>query len=331
MKKILLIVLTCLVPLLIVSCALAPEENSTNLDVSPTAIPSQANVSEDKVSKPSANALPIENISEISLDEKELAYLKKLNEKGSIKVATLVTKDLYLPQPDGTIDGFHYNLLKKFADLINIDIEVEIRPIGDFFYKEGYELERVMTEPDYAYVPTLLEEVDLYLAGITDVPWREKMFDIVRFIPSRQLVVTRNDLNITTYEDLNNKICLITDHTSLKDNLDEIKNTQNLNFEYKFIKDIDDIDKFISEGEGDFTVYDSDRAIISRKRYENLKIAMPLSEVEYMGWALKNEDTELKTVLDKYIEYSIVNGIMDEHWNKVYGESYIEYLNLFKE
>jgi membrane-bound lytic murein transglycosylase MltF len=154
----------------------------------------------------------------IKWTSEEVSFIKELHQKGSIKIATKISFAIYLPQSDGTITGFHYNVLKEFADLLKIKIHVKLITWNDYFYKEGEDLERVKKDPDYAFVPSLIKNVDLYLDGITALPWREKLFDIIKFVPSRQMIVSRKENLPLNLSDLNNKVCAMVKNTSMEYN-----------------------------------------------------------------------------------------------------------------
>jgi len=123
-------------------------------------------------------------------------------------------------------------VFKGFADLAKVKIDVKLVAWNDYFYKKGYDLEKVKTNARYSYTPTLIENVDIYIDGITVLPWREKMFDIIRFVPSRQMIVSRKDLLPEKLDDLKNKSCAMVKNTSMELNLDKIKKENNISFTY---------------------------------------------------------------------------------------------------
>jgi len=274
--------------------------------------------------------IPILEIPGANWTDEEADFLIELHKKGSISIATKISSAVYMPQDDGTIRGFHYNVLKNFADLTNIEIEIKLVTWNDYFYKEKHDLERVKSEASYSYVPTLIENVDLYIDGITVLPWREKMFDIIRFVPSRQMIVSRQDNILEEINDLDNKICAMVKDTSMEFNLERMKLKNNIAFTYNYTEDFDSMDKFVSEGKADFTVYDSDRAFSALQNYNNLTITMPVSEIEIMGWAINKKNGILKSIIKKYFHYAQENAILDELWKEEYGVTFIDYLRILE-
>jgi len=258
----------------------------------------------------------------------ESAYIKELNRKGSIKIATKISSAVYLPHKNGSISGFHYNVLKEFADLANIKLDIQLVTWNDYFYKKGEDLEKIKTDPNYSYVPTLIESVDLYLDGITALPWREKMFGIVKYVPSRTMLITRIDNIPKQISDLNNKVCVMVKHSSMEQTLEKIKKANHIDFTTINPNSFDAMDKMVSEGKADFTAYDSDRAYVALKKYKNLTIAWPIGRLEIMGWAINKKNKVFKGILDKYIKYAQENAILDKYWKQAYGVTFVEYLKV---
>jgi membrane-bound lytic murein transglycosylase MltF len=273
-------------------------------------------------------SIPLLSIKGTTWTAEESAFITALHRKGSLKIATKISSTVYLPQTDGSIKGFHYEVLKEFADLAKVKLDIKLVSWNDYFYKEGEDLEKVKSDPNYTYVPSLLEEVDLYLDGITVLPWREKMFDIIRYVPSRQMIVSRLDNKPKTLSDLNNKVCVMVKNTSMEQNLESMKLANQLSFTYIHTEKFDVMDQMVSEGKADFTAYDSDRAFAALSHYKNLTIAWPISEPEIMGWAIHKKNKLLKGVLNKYIRYAQENAILDKYWKISYGVSFVEYLQI---
>lgn len=278
----------------------------------------------------SATLIPLLEIKGVNWTAEEFEFIKELNRKGSIKIATKLSSAVYLPQNDGSIKGFHYNVLKEFAGLASVKIDVKLVSWNDYFYKEGQDLKKVQKDVTYSYVPSLIENVDLYIDGITALPWREKMFDIIKFIPTRQMVVSRKDNLPLKIGDLNNKSCAMVANTSMELNLDKIKKENKISFTYMYAENFDSMDRMVSEGNADFTVYDSDRAFVALNTYKNLTITMPTSELQIMGWAINKKSRVLKSVLEKYLKYAQETAILDKYWKAAYGVTFVEYLKILK-
>lgn len=272
--------------------------------------------------------IPLLSIKGADWTREEVAYIKAMNQKGSIKIATKVSSVVYVPHENGPPTGFHYSVLKEFADLAKIKIEIKLVTWNDYFYKKGEDLARAKIDQNYSYVPSLLEDVDLYVDGITALSWREKMFDIVKFVPSRQMLISRAENKFGQISELNNKSCVMVKNTSMELYLEKIKNVHQIDFNCVTVNNFDSMDLMVSEGKVDFTVYDSDRAFTALHNYENLTILWPISDLQLMGWAINKENKILKGILEKYIKYAQENAILDKYWKLSYGVTFVEYLKI---
>ena len=272
--------------------------------------------------------IPLLSIKGADWTSEEVVYIKAMNQKGSIKIATKISSAVYIPYEDGSATGFHYSVLKEFADLAKVNIEIKLVTWNDYFYKKGEDLSIAKVDPNYSYVPSLIEDVDLYLDGITAVFWREQMFDIVKYVPSRQMLISRVDNQPRKISELNNKSCVMVNNTSMERNLEKIKNVHFIGFNCITVNDFDTMDAMVSEGEVDFTVYDSDRAFSALDNYKNLTILWPISELQLMGWAINKKNKIFKGILEKYIKYAEENGILDKYWKRSYGVTFVEYLKV---
>ena len=276
----------------------------------------------------SASDIPLLTIKGVHWTSEEIAFIKEINHKGSIKVATKISPAVYFPHEDGSNTGFHYNVLKEFTNLAKINIKIKLVNWSDYFYKKGKNLAQVKVDPNYFYVPSLIEDVDLYLDGITDIAWRNKMFDIVKYVHSRQMLISRVDNKPKQISELNNKSCVMVNSTSMQINLIKIKDENKINFNCILVDNFNLMDKMVSEGQVDFTIYDSDRAFSALKNFKNLTILWPISEIQLMGWAINKKNRILKGILGKYMKYAQENAILDKYWQRSYGVTFVEYFKV---
>ena len=70
--------------------------------------------------------IPLLSIEEANWTKEESDYIMALNKKGSIKIATKISSAVYLPHKNSSNTGFHYSVLKEFADLAKIDIDIKL-------------------------------------------------------------------------------------------------------------------------------------------------------------------------------------------------------------
>lgn len=329
MKNIKIVLLLLLIAFLVVSCT--KEENVETLNNTKNNTSTIDNkIDKNAKSEENTSEIPLLNLNEIHWTNEEKTFIHDLNKKGSIKIATKISEIVYMPQKDGSITGVHYNVLKVFADLAEIKIDVKLVEWSDLFYKEGEDIERVKTDPDYTYVPTLLEEIDILLAGVTVLQWREKMMDFIKFIPNRQMIVSKKNNKPKTIQDLNNKTIYLMKNTSMEQNLNILKMKNNLKINYLYTDNLDLVAEGVSKDEADFTILDSDMSFGECYKYKNLTISMPISEIEILGWPINKNNTLLKSVIEKYLRYAQDKNILDKYWLQQYGVSFVDYLKIIQ-
>ncbi len=72
----------------------------------------------------------------------------------------------------------------------------------------------------------------------------------------------------------------------------------------------DEIDQniVVSDGYADVSVMDSIIAIRDITKYSNLEMGFPITDVQVYGWVVNFDNPELKSVLEKYIDYAKKTG-----------------------
>jgi len=278
-----------------------------------------------------ASKIPILNEKSIKLSQEEIKFIKELNKKGRVKIATTYQENTYYIDSDGKIKGFHYKLANDFASKIGVKLDIKIvDEWSKYFIKKGEDIERVKTDEKYSYTPDLFNEVEIYVAGITALSWREKLFDIVKFIPNKQMVVCRRDENIKKIGDLNNKSAVFVKNSSFENNFLKLLTKNKLNTKIIYEEDFVKTSVMVSEGKDIFTIHDSDNAFKAVAEYKNLTIAFPISDFEMIGWGVSKNNRILTSILTKYIKYARDNGTIDKYWKETFGVTFSEYMRVLE-
>ena len=118
-KKINLMLLLLAILLLLMSCV--GQDNKKNT------------LNTDQNNTTNENVLDATSPVTTTFTKTEIAYLEKLQAKGTITVATRPNKLTYYVEDKGVITGFHYELLKEFADEYNLNIKVIECGFIDYF------------------------------------------------------------------------------------------------------------------------------------------------------------------------------------------------------
>jgi membrane-bound lytic murein transglycosylase F len=197
--------------------------------------------------------------------------------------------------------GFHYELLKEFADHLGIDLEI-------------------ITENHLDNAFNLLNsgEADLLAIGLTVSTSRRKEIEFTEpLLETRQVLVQRkprkwrsmtedniNRLLIRNQLDLVHKTIYVQKSSSHYDRLkslaEEIGDSINI-IEVPF--DTETLIKNVAEGEIEYTVSDENVAEVNSQNYPNVDISTPISFPQNIAWGVRRENSEmLLNELNKWID-----------------------------
>lgn len=282
----------------------------------------------DQTSK-EIKAIDLENTQAIiQLTSEEKAYFQTYIDRGSIKVAIRPNKLTYNVEDDGSITGFHYEILKTFLDEHQLELEVTECLFNDYFKIDGIIPENVETDPSIVYTPDLFNEVDFCLSNLTILPWREKLMGFVHVIPSRELIVTRKGESINSLEELLDRKVSVALNTSHHVTLMRIQESLGQPLNLFIIDEYYDMVKIVSQGDADVTVFDSDRVFYEMEIYNNIDVSMAVSDLQNLSWAVKKDNVLLASILQKHIDKLKADGTYNDIWKKYYGIDINDYLKI---
>jgi ABC-type amino acid transport substrate-binding protein len=223
---------------------------------------------------------------------------------------------VYTPLSDGGGGGFQYRLAEYLAEMLGMKIDVHIVTMDDYFSA---------SESDK---PDLLRSVDLYADILTILPERERMLRFVRTIPVKQMLITRKGDELRSISALQGKFISIQPQSSYAVRLRSIETDLDATFKYIEVTETADMVKSVVESRADVTAQDSILCLSLLKRYENLAVAMPISDMQFLGWALDRENLLLASLVRKYIDYTQESGFWERLWREEYGITYLDYIDL---
>jgi len=273
--------------------------------------------------------IPLLNEKSIKLTEDEVKFIKELNKRGELKIGTTYQENTYFIDKNGQKIGFHYKIAEDFAKMAGVKLNIKIvEEWSSYFYKKGEDIEKVKTDEKYSYTPELFGEVELYVAGITALPWRERLFDIVKFIPNKQMVVCRRDERVKKIDELENKTAVFVKNSSFENNFMRIAREKKMNTKIIYVEDFMETSKIVANGKNLFTIHDSDNAFRAVAEYKSLTIAFPISDLEMIGWGVAKDNKILNSVLTKYLKFARDKGVMDKYWKETFGATFSEYITV---
>lgn len=276
-----------------------------------------------------SNAQPtIQSGLEFSAHEYE--YIDQLREKGGLKVAIDPGPGIYMTNSDGSIDGFHYRLLRAFSDLIDVPLIIKEVSVGDFFLKDGALPEGYRSDPDVAYTPDVLADSDLLVSSITINSWRQKLMIIVPVFPVKLLLITRKGEEIQHITDLSLKTIATREAYSYTDVFQQLDAEFELQLNYVYAENSDSMFQAVEQGIAFATANDSDAAIVSIREYETLNISQPLTDIEFAGWGVGKDAKLMASIIEKYIEHAKNEGSFNNIWRAEHGIDFNDYLRILE-
>ena len=197
------------------------------------------------------------------VNEYKFNTLHKILKAGRITVITRNSAHCYYTYREEPM-GFEYELAKEFADYLGVELKVRL------------------TEDWEEMIPRLQDGTGAFIAaGMTITPKRLKQaafsdgyMDIQQHIISR-----RNKAKIKKLEDLSGKTIHVRTATSYQEQLEELQK-RGIDFTIELHHDLptEELIQHVDKGDIEFTVADSNIAMLSRRHYPGAIMAGPISD-----------------------------------------------------
>lgn len=227
--------------------------------------------------------------------------LKEIKNDGTLKVLTIYSGTSYFLYR-GRAMGFEYDLVKRFADYMGVDLEIKVSNNIDSLL---YQLNR--------------GDVDLVAHGLTITTERKQKVDFTDYLYlTHQVLVQKKPDNWRKMKWssverslVHDAIELIGDTVSVRANSSYVQRLKNLSREIGgkiFIDTIrgnystDKIIKMVVDGEIKYTVADNNIASINASYYPILDIDVPISFSQRNAWAVRSTSPELKKAVNEWLE-----------------------------
>jgi membrane-bound lytic murein transglycosylase F len=209
--------------------------------------------------------------------------------------------------------GFEYELVKAFADRLNVKLELIIK----------------------SNIPDLLEalkkgEGDIVAAGITRTEEREALY---RFGPDYQavqqeVVCAKKDTDVSSAQDLVGKKIGVITGSSYEETLNEWKqNIPQLEWVSSHYLSTEQLLETVATGKLDCTLVDSNIVAINRRYYPKLAVAFPASESQQLAWVLPENSAKFERALEDFFDDAEDNGLMATINERYYG--HVEFYDFF--
>jgi len=244
-----------------------------------------------------------ENNVKSSGDETEMINartLEKIRNKGKLTALTTYSGTSYFLYR-GQAMGFEYDLLKRFADHLDVELEVIV----------SKNIDSLLTEVNNA-------EIDLVAHGITITSDRKEEVNFTDYLYlTHQVLVQRKPENWRNMKWsaiekklVHDAIELIGDTVSVRENSSYFKRLKNLSKEIGGEIHIDtlpghlstdEIIKMVVDGKIKYTVADDNIARINASYYHSLDIDVPISFSQRIAWAVSPRSPELLAEVNDWL------------------------------
>ena len=208
---------------------------------------------------------------ELPLVIPEPGTLEKIEQRGVLNVCSYYnTTDYYVYK--GIPKGFHYELVKDFADYLGVKLNIEINTNID-------ESIQKLNEGQYDLIAMSL--------SVTDSRKEDVQFSPSLFTTSQVLVQHTSDTLLQSLDDLKGKEIFLQEGTSFTRFLQHLSDSLQLNLKITELKDVtfEDILLKIENGEIPYTVIDKNIAQIASQYMKHIDYSIQLSAESPVAWA----------------------------------------------
>jgi len=202
--------------------------------------------------------------------------------------------------------GFEYDLAHAFADSL------------------GVRLNLITADQWENMIPSLSQgKGAIIAASMTITPARQKQVTFSDpYMEVRQYIIChRNNLSINDAKDLAGKTVHVRRGTSYQDRLEAIK-AQGIDVNIQLHDDIptQELIRQVAQRDIEVTIADSNIALLNRRYFPNIILAGPISEKQYLGWAVNHNSHQLLERINTFFKKIKTNGKYTEIYNRYYAD-----------
>lgn len=265
-----------------------------------------------------------------TLTPEEQDYVEMLKLAGPLPVAMRIDGTITRSENGFGMDGFHYNLLMLFAEYLEVPVEINLSSFNRYFEKDGMIPSDIKENDNISYTPDVFENSLMVVDNLTIMAWREKLMDFIEIIPVSVVVLTTDDLVINDLEELNGLEVAVTSSTSYDSIMQDLIKTYDLDLKVNYVSDSHEAKVMMLNGGADFVFRDSNTALYEAVNNERFNVSFSVSQPDNIGWAVEKDNQILKSIGEKFIEYTIETGELEELWIKEYGIPFRAYSDILR-
>jgi len=232
--------------------------------------------------------------------------LERVQKAGELRVVTRNSPATYFQDRNGET-GFEYELVKRFAKSLGVDLKIEIADnLDDLFLR--------------------LKQKDgpvLAAAGLVGTPARaaQAQFSSSYLQVSPQIIYRQGQRRPRRPADLQGKRIMVLKGSSHAQQLAALQTElPELQFEVSDEVEVVDLLRMVDEGQIDLTLVDSNELAMNQVYFPKVRVAFDLGEPTNLSWALAaGEDDSLLKEVNAFLDQVQKNGTLQQLKDRYYG------------
>ncbi|RJG10258.1 membrane-bound lytic murein transglycosylase MltF [Pseudomonas cavernicola] len=238
--------------------------------------------------------------------EPQPSALERIQKDGVLRVVTRNSPATYFQDRNGET-GFEYELVKRLADDLGVDLQIETADNLDELFA-GLSRENGPV---------------LAAAGLVSSSGRRSQarFSEPYLEVAPQVIYRNGQSRPTRPEDLLGKRILVLKGSSHAEQLAALKvQFPELNYEESDAVEVVDLLRMVDEGEIDLTLVDSNELAMNQVYFPNVRVAFDLGDASSLSWAVApGADDSLLKEVNAFLERVKQNGTLQRLKDRYYG------------
>lgn len=227
---------------------------------------------------------------------------------------------------DCRVSGPVPRVVRAFAN----SLEQKVKPVFHRLeWDQQFHDSSGVTVLEGVYTPHYLqsEYCDIYPSHLTKNAWRLKKMDFAVLFPNRMMVIALKErlAEFQSEADLAGKNIAVAQHTSLHTwAREQNRNVYTDNPMTLVLVPHGQELPAVAAGNADFTVLDAEVSLWeSTQRYTQMGVALPVGEIDEIGWGLRKEDQDLRLAVQDFFDAQIADETsgLNKIWKEEYGLS----------
>lgn len=234
---------------------------------------------------------------------------------------------IYVGFTSDDLGSINYDLAIELAKYLNVEMVPVLITWDEAFMKNGAIPSDLETNPAVMYNPDVFKKVDIICSSFTPLKWRMKIFDFAETLNSAELLMVAKDAPpVKTNEDLAGKLIAFMANTTFETHIRQINQSIGNKIQFAPEKANEDAKDKLKQGKVFGVILDADDALnFNAINGQRFRIAIPISPMSKLAWALEKGNSLQKEVKDFFITIES-NDVLDKIFKKRFGLKYSEYV-----